>query len=370
MLQSFAAHSQSGDDEESIEINCWSLMSIKQSNLTCEPNENDLDDCEKFATLCHNIDPNCLNATMEGNRFTFKDLIRTGKYKLTICLKEGRNQTQQIELRSMVKITSPEIESVMYTHDDAVINIRYMHDFVTHPEFQVEFWGKDPNKKQNKTVPYQQMNIGGEKLKDSEIYNVRVRAKPDGYFQGSWTAWSSVKSFKVKHTEEKGDSFGLYILVCPIFIVLVAFLLMVHRWKKEIKSCIFPDVPGPKATLAQIQRQKHLPVSFSPEMFNDINIYPVVYNEEKQFTADFGDDQNDTTDSCNEKDVDLKCPCSNSMCEKQDNDNQSLDLETSHLKLLDECESVDNPECQSVTALQRESKDETYVTMSSLYKTQ
>lgn len=47
-------------------------------------------------------------------------------------------------------------------------------------------------------MKYKQISIGRDKLRDSVIYNVRVRAKPVGYFDGNWTEWSTVKSFKVK----------------------------------------------------------------------------------------------------------------------------------------------------------------------------
>lgn len=119
---------------------------------------------------------------------------------------------------------------------------------------------------------------------------------------------------------------------------------------------------------------QHLPVSFSPEIFKDFKIYPVVYTEEKKFTPEFGDDQSDTAESCDEV-VALKSSRPTSTFEKQDDDeDQSLESETSQLKLLDESASAEDvhnsPGCKNVTALQRHSKDETYVTMSSLYKTQ
>lgn len=56
------------------------------------------------------------------------------------------------------------------------------------------------------TVSYKGLSIDGEKLRDSEIYNVHVRAKPVGYFDGQWTEWSKVKSFRVNNVAKKGES--------------------------------------------------------------------------------------------------------------------------------------------------------------------
>lgn len=108
-------------------------------------------------------------------------------------------------------------------------------------------------------------------------------------------------------------------------------------------------------------------------MFKDTNIYPVVYYEEKQILPEFGDDQGETTESCDF--CVFKC-FPTSVWEEQDEDNHSLSSASFQMKmkLLDECVSAeddhDNPDCQSEAALQRHSNDETYVTMSSLYKTQ
>lgn len=377
ILYPFVAHSQSGDDEDPIDTDCWSLMDLQQSSLVCVLNECDTNMCEKV-TLCHSTGSVCSNATIESNRFTFWNLSPVTEYKLYIHIKDEKPQILKFSLAKIVKITTPEIENATYKHDEAVINIKYMHDYVKNPQFQVEFWG-DRSKVKEVIVKYKQMRIGGDRLKDSEIYNVRVRAKPVDYFYGSWTEWSSVKNFNVNHITAKAVEAPpvLYIFLCITPIVLVAIGFLILRWKTEIQTCLFPDVPDPKTTLAQIHRQKgHLPVSFSPEMFKDINIYPVVYTEEKQFTPEFGDDQSDTTESCNDGVAALIGSCPTSMCEKQNEDGQNLELETSQIetKLLDESASDedvrDNPGCQSVVALQRHSKDETYVTMSSLFKTQ
>lgn len=43
-------------------------------------------------------------------------------------------------------------------------------------------------------------------LRANEIYKVHVRAKPVGYFSGSWTEWSAVKTFKVDQNSAMGKS--------------------------------------------------------------------------------------------------------------------------------------------------------------------
>ncbi|KAF7697054.1 interleukin-7 receptor subunit alpha [Silurus meridionalis] len=374
-LYPFVAHSQSGDDGESTDITCWSLMSLKQSDLICHLNECDLDICEIVATICTENTENeiCFKTTMEKNSFSFLDLSPILRYKMHIHVKGGQNQTQSIQLKKIVKITTPEIKNATYKLDEAVIDITYEHEYVKKPDFQVEFWGEHSTVKEKITMNYQQIRIGGDKLQDSEIYNVRVRAQPVDFFSGSWTEWSATKSFKVSHTTVQGPSL-LYIPLCLSPFGLIAMGFLIVRWKKEIQACLFPDIPDPKATLAQIHRQKeHLPMSFSPEIFKDINIYPVMYTEEKQFPPEYDDDQYNATESCNGT---LKSSRRTSVCEQQDEDNQSLDSVTFQMKikLLEEHEPAevaqDNAGCQSVAALQRHSKDETYVTMSSLYKTQ
>ncbi|KAM9451207.1 interleukin-7 receptor subunit alpha [Clarias gariepinus] len=380
-LYPFVAHSQSGDDEELNDPDCWSLMNLSQSRIICVLNEDDLEIYETCAKLCpfssHYNNSECINATMEDNRFTFQHVIPVLKYTLHLDLREGQHQTKTFHVKEIVKIPTPQIENATYKLDEAVIHLRYMHDYVKHPEFQVEFWENHSSNKEKMKVNYQPIRIGGDKLRDNDVYKVRVRAKPVDFFNGSWTEWSTVKSFRVNHTRPNESSPVLYILLCLTPIVLVVIMFPILRWKKEIQAYIFPDVPNPKATLAQIHRQKeHLPVSFSPEIFKDINIYPVVYNEEKQFTTGFGEDKGDTTESYNDEVAALKRSCPTLINEKQYKDDQSLDLETSQMtvRLLDESASTEDvrndPECQSVAALQRHSKDETYVTMSSLYKTQ
>lgn len=47
-------HMFNPDAGESVDMDCWSLMTVKQSSLICALSEYDLDICEKFATLWYN----------------------------------------------------------------------------------------------------------------------------------------------------------------------------------------------------------------------------------------------------------------------------------------------------------------------------
>ncbi|KAF5906939.1 interleukin-7 receptor subunit alpha-like, partial [Clarias magur] len=247
---------------------CWSLMNISQSSIICVLNEDDLEIYETCAKLCpfpssYNSSE-CFNATMEDNRFTFQQVSPVSRYTLHLDLREGRHQRKTFNVREIVKIPTPQIENATYKLDEAVIHLRYLHDYVKQPEFQVEFWENHSTNKEKMKVNYQPIRIGGDKLRDSDVYNVRVRAKPVDFFNGSWTQWSTVKSFRVNHTrpnEVDRPPFTepppvLYILLCLAPIVLVVIMFSILRWKKEILAYLFPDVPDPKATLAQIHRQK------------------------------------------------------------------------------------------------------------------
>uniref|UniRef100_A0A8B9JQB0 Uncharacterized protein n=1 Tax=Astyanax mexicanus TaxID=7994 RepID=A0A8B9JQB0_ASTMX len=157
----------------------------------------------------------------------------------------------------------------------------------------------------------------------------------------------------------------MYIILCTSMVVVIGITLVILRWKKKIKAYISPNIPNPKATLAHIHREKERPpVSFSPEIFNDISINRVDYAEEKQLDPDLEEEaQDDTAGSCQSEE------------EEGDEEDSStrVEEEMSHLKikLLDQPEQEDNQVGRtSVAGVRRDCRDESYVTMSSLYRTE
>ncbi|XP_036444577.1 interleukin-7 receptor subunit alpha isoform X2 [Colossoma macropomum] len=368
----FLSHSESGDDaspDAEPSVFCSSMISLEINSLICGL----VDDAAEieYATLCKTGQTSCINGTLVNDTITFQELDILQKYELQTHFKDGAKENQNIYLVKIVKIPIPVVDNATYNSDEAIISIRYKHDYVDKPDFQLDIWGTRRTDEMTITVNYQQVTIGGDKLRNSNTYYVRVRAKPVDYFDGSWTAWSPVKSFS--RTAAEDPSMVTYVILCTSLILVFGIVLMVLRWKKEIQAYISPNIPNPKATLAQIHREKERPpVSFSPEIFNDVSINRVDYAEEKQLAPEVDEDQEDTTGTCWSEAEGSRCSRSPSLCDKQDGDERKLE-EMSHLKikLLDQPKEGENEGgCQSLATLQRDCKDETYVTMSSLYKTQ
>ncbi|KAL7853857.1 hypothetical protein AOLI_G00207010 [Acnodon oligacanthus] len=375
----FLSHSESGDDaspDAESSVFCSSMISLEANSLICGL----VDDAAEieYATLCKTGQISCINGTLENDTISFEKLYILQKYELRTYFKDGVKESQNIDLVKIVKIPTPEVHNATYNFDEAIIYIGYKHDLVDKPNFQLEVRRTSGTDKMTMTVNYQQVTIGEDKLRNSETYYVRVRAKPVDYFDGSWTPWSQEKSFsrtaeKLLYTAED-PSLVTYVILCTSLILVVGIALMILRWKKEIQAYISPNIPNPKATLAQIHREKeHPPVSFSPEIFNDVSINRVDYAEEKQLAPEGDEDQEDATGTCWSEAEGLRCSQPLSLCDKQNGDERRLEEEMSHLKikLLDQPEEGENENvCQSLATLQRDCKDESYVTMSSLYKTQ
>uniref|UniRef100_A0A3B1JRX5 Interleukin 7 receptor n=1 Tax=Astyanax mexicanus TaxID=7994 RepID=A0A3B1JRX5_ASTMX len=364
------AHSQSGDgDAEPIVAVCSSMISSKTNNLTCEMNEEDIDSIQSVK-LCF---IGCTNGTLGNNSLSFVNIPSPiGAYELQMYLKGGGVNRQKIDLVKIVKIPVPLVKNVTFKSDRVLIYIKYKHDLVDKPTYQVQVWGAGNRATDRESVSweYHPVNIA-QLLKGNGVYHVRVRASPensDNYFNGSWTAWSPVKKFEV-HMKDvpitEDPPYIMYIILCTSMVVVIGITLVILRWKKKIKAYISPNIPNPKATLAHIHREKERPpVSFSPEIFNDISINRVDYAEEKQLDPDLEEEaQDDTAGSCQSEE------------EEGDEEDSStrVEEEMSHLKikLLDQPEQEDNQVGRtSVAGVRRDCRDESYVTMSSLYRTE
>ncbi|XP_043077421.1 interleukin-7 receptor subunit alpha [Puntigrus tetrazona] len=359
------ALSESGDDELLDEMTCTSYMTLRQSNLICsldEPPEED-----KFPTLCKRQSlKSCTNATRRQRDFIFENLIVTAKYDLRI----GNDVIKKdIDLAKIVKIPAPEIKRAIYTEEteEAFIWFEHSHEYVKDPEFQLEIWkDKTTDEPIRPSIVYRNLTISRDRLVGDGVYYTRVRAKPCNYFAGDWSEWSPNASFTVKNASTE-NHFPMVGFVITFFVILVLIIgLGTLRWRAHIKDYITPNIPHPKATLAQMQRG--LPFTFSPEIFSDVFIHRVDYVDEKASSPEL-------QDGLDERRYSQGSSSRTSVSEMDVKADESLPREQCHLKirLLDESDlskEKDNGGSQSVKVPQRECKDEAYVTMSSLFKTQ
>lgn len=359
--------SESGDDDwPEKEVTCRSTLTLKESNLTCSLND-EPDEEVKFATLCQ-TDPNtCINATLGPQDFTFKDVFITPKYNLLVRIGEY-DIKKEIELTKIVKIPAPKIKLVTYMEDteEVFIWFDHSHEYVSNPDFQVDIWGDKLAEKLSFNLKYRNYSISRDRLGGDGVYYTCVRAKPEGFFGGDWSDWSSTASFTIKTNRTLSS---LYTIIGFSVFLLLIISLGILLWRTHIKGWITPNIPHPKATLAHMHRAREgLPFTFSPEIFSDVFIHRVDYVYEKPSASEFEDGLDECCYS--------QTSSSNASLSEMDmNADEQPRREQSHLKirLLDESnlsKGRENSVCQGVMSPQLESKDEAYVTMSSLFKTQ
>uniref|UniRef100_A0A8C1KFN9 Interleukin 7 receptor n=2 Tax=Cyprinus carpio TaxID=7962 RepID=A0A8C1KFN9_CYPCA len=361
--------SESGDFDWSDEVTCRSTMTLFQSNLTCSVDEPPEE--VKFMTLCkmEGLDEKCTNATKRLQDFIFENLVVSAKYELRIGNEVIKND---IILSKMVKIPAPEIKLATYMEntEEVFIWIEHSHVYVKEPKFQLEIWrDKLADKPIILFITYRNFSMSRDILKGDGVYWTRVRAKPCDFFAGDWSEWSSNANFTIKSSTVRSseNNFPKVGFIITFFVILVFIIALgTLRWRANIKDYITPNIPHPKATLAQMQRG--LPFTFSPEIFSDVFIHRVDYVDEKPSSPEL----QDGLDECCYSQASSSRTSVSEMDMKAD---ECLPREQSHLKirLLDESDLLKESEhgtSQSVTAAQRECKDEAYVTMSSLFKTQ
>ncbi|TRY99615.1 hypothetical protein DNTS_004814 [Danionella cerebrum] len=340
--------SESGDDDLlAKEVICTSTLALTQHALSCYLDDDPVEEIT-FASICKQYQRHqCTNATLKAQYFTFENL------------QNFRNELQ-VHLRD-VSIPAPEIKQATDMNDAGEIFIWFEHNhpYVLKPKFQVEIWGAEPaNKLITFKIDYRNFSISRDRLGGDGLYYTRVRAKPVEYFDGDWSKWSSNVSFSVR-THDK-PSLNIPIIISMVLVFLLLFSgFGVFKYRIQIKDYITPSIPHPKATLAQMERAKGgLPFAFSPEIFRDVFIHRVDYVKEKpqdpQLQASLDE-----------------LPYSWSVCEMDTNLDVQFPKEQSHLKirLLNESELSKETETSGQTPRQ-ECKDEAYVTMSSLFKTQ
>ncbi|XP_029547771.1 interleukin-7 receptor subunit alpha isoform X1 [Salmo trutta] len=407
-------HSQSGEElvDNEPRILCTSHLSVSAANsLTCHLDDDTDDDDEmediKAMSLCYTDykKQRCLKE--KGNNVTFTDLDTLKSYNLTVQIKRGGTFWKTMSLEKIIKPRSPWVVNATFVRSSnrALIYIGnpYLQDYLkpSNQLFQLRIWSVKNTLVKN--ITYQPLIIEGDDyLHKNTEYHVKVRAKPSGgYFDGSWSEWSTSISFST-NTETDVQVLS-YFLIVPIAALLLVTLAVGLFWGKQIHSFIWPSIPHPKHTLLQIAQtyepmKQGPPVSFNPEVFSDLNIQLVEPDKEQDLTSLPPDSDShrlaEVKDQCliQERDGDTtSCHTTSSggsetillRCESpgvhlnggagsSGNSGSTVGI----LDLRSEFESVETDNTDSnigpegLGATQQGGKDEAYVTMSSFYQIQ
>nr|XP_020478107.1 interleukin-7 receptor subunit alpha isoform X3 [Monopterus albus]XP_020478108.1 interleukin-7 receptor subunit alpha isoform X3 [Monopterus albus]XP_020478109.1 interleukin-7 receptor subunit alpha isoform X3 [Monopterus albus]XP_020478110.1 interleukin-7 receptor subunit alpha isoform X3 [Monopterus albus] len=255
--------------------------------------EDDEDDGIERMALCYTDwrlrKEKCENGSGDTLSFTGTPMVGLD---LTVHLKRGDTIRTTVDLQKIVKPRSPQVWNVTFNHESnqAVILIRtpYHKDYlkVDNQLFQLHICtaGSEMVLFDQNISSSDILRIDMERLQKNTEYQVRVRAIPHKFLQGSWSEWSESFSFftpaEGKVPEEGADrQVVLYIsALCLFFVVTSAVVLC----KNKVFTYMWPSIPHPKHTLVQICRpSKGLLLHFHPEVFSTLKVFPMEKPEEQ-----------------------------------------------------------------------------------------
>ncbi|XP_062410354.1 interleukin-7 receptor subunit alpha [Sardina pilchardus] len=389
--QSGDGDSEDGDADLDAEPECFSEISLKVSNITCY--FSDVIIGTKISLCSLTQDARCWNSTLKGSYFTAAIDMILAKHTLTV--QEGKPIV--LVVTDIVKLPPPQNITAIYDKNSGDVNIsfsEYRHDYVKHFNFHVEI--SNETKVMNFTKQNDNLIIARDMLGDvkgGSKYWVRARVRPQTfYFNGPWSEWSPMQTFTVDKDDEPEEVLLYSIIIATIAILLLVICLITRFRRKELKAYILPNVPHPKTTLVHMQKfNKGLLLSFNPEIFSDLHINRLdEVGEDKAFTDGRGVDARSRCPSQLSQVLLWQLPPGDSSSDGsqstlQDEDGEpedhghGVDASSTGLRLLGEAApAVDSgnssdsgdPSLMSTCAPPRDCKDEAYVTMSCLFKTQ
>ncbi|XP_041915511.1 interleukin-7 receptor subunit alpha [Alosa sapidissima] len=381
------------------DVPCFSEISLKVNYLTCSLPDDPIG--TQISLRSEEGNPMCWNSTLNGSYFTAVIDNILAKHILTI---QGKERID-INMIDIVKLPPPQNITATYLKNSGDVKIScngYRHDFVKHFNFLVQIWNATSRK--NYTYSYEDFIIEREQLGDVKTgsqFSVRALVKPGGnYFSGPWSDWSHTENFTVDRAfivallvDGKDGALLYSIIFSTIAILLLGICLITRFRRKELKAYILPNVPHPKTTLVHMQKfNKGLLLNFNPEIFSDLHINQLDEAGEDKPLAESTDGRGADNQS--------RCPSQlsqvllwqvppgdgssdGSQCTLRGEDGPLedrrdwADVSSAGLRFLGEAaptvdsgHSSGDPSLTSTCVPQRECKDEAYVTMSCLFKTQ
>ncbi|XP_069740391.1 interleukin-7 receptor subunit alpha isoform X2 [Narcine bancroftii] len=199
------------------------------------------------------------------------------------CIRVLRPKTIQVshcalkqKITHMVKTSAPynmTVTSLLEAEEMevkwAVSKIRFT-ELLNHLLHQVSYWSTESSPQLNSTVC--SLRLLMKNLVANVQYTIQVRSKPNNdYFKGMWSDWSEPVTFTVPSMLSTGVTMT-YSLVVLLLLLLFLVGLLVLFWENRIKSRIWPKIPNPKKTLGQLYMnpKKAIEVSFDPDHFLDV----------------------------------------------------------------------------------------------------
>ncbi|NXX31814.1 IL7RA protein, partial [Nicator chloris] len=280
-----------GDDEpDNFDIDCFSQLEIKDSfsSLTCNFTELPPYNTNYTLSLCTKEDNNYACSDMKKQEDVFflpfidilsnRDVCMYSEMKRRVC--------RSLVVTDIVKPEAPFAINITYEREANEYLIRYctphsrkkyLKDRLEH---QVAYRQQEGTWKTIES-PYLQVKLLGKNLESEASYEVKVRSQPNGdYFKGTWSEWSTSKSFRTareQHSTESYSSVVMVILSILGFVSIVMIALIVVFWENRIKPAVWPNLPDHKKTLEQLCKKpkNNFDISFNPESFGYVHIHKV-----------------------------------------------------------------------------------------------
>ncbi|XP_072903947.1 interleukin-7 receptor subunit alpha isoform X1 [Hemitrygon akajei] len=137
---------------------------------------------------------------------------------------------------------------------------------------QLVYWSTESDR-QDLNVTVNSLRLLMKNLAASSQYNAKVRSGPDQkYFRGEWSEWSKPVKFTVPSINRLNSTGVKVTLSMLLLLLLILVGLLVLLWENRIKPYIWPQIPNPKKAQKQlyISSNKAVEVSFDPGHFLEV----------------------------------------------------------------------------------------------------
>ncbi|XP_073537711.1 interleukin-7 receptor subunit alpha [Phyllobates terribilis] len=122
----------------------------------------------------------------------------------------------------------------------------------------------------------------------STKYEVRVRSKPTEFYDGSWSPWSAITTFKTENNGDMNSTVPIVLSTSIPFFLLIVVILIAVFWKSRIKPFVWPEIPDHKKTLEKLcaKPKQNIHISFNPHYYEIIPINKIDYIKAPEVTED------------------------------------------------------------------------------------